>query len=207
MQRVTEHILDEEKKRKVNVSFKFNIYSTFFLLIYKIWELWEKMLPTNDGEQRSTQCSHFWVTELASLLYILAAAKSGKGPEAVCAQLCCSYTQGRPGPALCAGRSATQNRGAADQGRPCECCVHDRGVPSVLTKNGKKAAVSPWCSLMVFISWWTFFELWVEATFRWHECLIRGVVTSEFLRTVVGTSGPLHAGTRGAVAPPWTRGL
>ena len=36
VQRVTEHILDEERKKKVSVSFKFIIYSTFFLFIYKM---------------------------------------------------------------------------------------------------------------------------------------------------------------------------
>ena len=137
-QRVTEHILDEERKKKVSVSFKFIIYSTFFLFIYKMWELWGKTLPTKDGEQCSRQCSRFWVTELASLLYILAAAKSRKGPEAVCTQLCCCCTQGRPGPTLHACRSIARNQGAEDRGHPCECCVHDCGVPSVLWRAGRK---------------------------------------------------------------------
>lgn len=65
VQRVTEHVLDEERKKKVSVSFKFIIYSTFFLFIYKMWELWDKMLPTKDGEQCSRQCARFeWLNLL-----------------------------------------------------------------------------------------------------------------------------------------------
>lgn len=139
VQRVTQHILDEERKKKVSVSFKFIICSTFFLFIYKMWELWGEMLPTKDGEHWSRQCWRFWVTVLASLLYILVAAKSRKGPEAVCTQLCCSCTQGRPGPALRACRSITRNQGAEDRGRPCECCVRDRGLPSVLWRAGRSS--------------------------------------------------------------------
>lgn len=125
VQRVTEHILDEQKKKKVSVSSNHNKMS-HFILIYlqnmRIVKQTNKCSQPKCDEQfsKDRSWSSFWVTKLASPCFI-SVGKSRKGQEAGWAQLPCCFDRGLPGPALHDWWATTQSRGAECGRCPCEC--------------------------------------------------------------------------------------